>query len=339
MSDFDNVQPISSFPGIKKASILLVALGTKVSASVLQQLTPLEIERLTAEIVLLNRVDPDLRQQVLDECVKELSEDVGAVGAEYARELLEQVFGEVKATELLGKVSSGGSAGDAFRWLQGVPSKQLAECLQAERPQVIALVMGHLDPSLAAEILAELPQEIQGEVALRLTTMAKTDPEVVKNVSLTLLQKLSTVANSGSDVGGSKVIVEILNNIDRSTEKKILDYIADTDEEAAKEIKDNMFVFEDVLKLDDRSIQIVLRDVPQEDLRLALKNAEDEVKDVFFRNMSQRAAETLKEDLEASAPTKKRDIEKAQSRIANIARQLAAAGEISIGSEEEEMVA
>ena len=169
--------------------------------------------------------------------------------------------------------------------------------------------------------------------------MQPTDPEVVNNIAEVLLQQLSSTESAAfMDVGGNDSVVQILNNVGRTTEKKILEYLTQVDENIANQIKEKMFVFEDILPLDDRSIQIILRDVPQDDLRLALKGLADNVKDVFFRNMSQRAAETLKEDLEASGPVKLRDVEAAQSRIVNIARQLDEAGEISIRSSGEDVI-
>jgi flagellar motor switch protein FliG len=328
---------MKNYSGIRRASILMVALGADLSSAIMQQLTPDEIERLTAEIVMVNRLDQGTREQIIEDCRKEL-ETAGMIGGtEYARKLLEQVFGEAKATEVLGKLSSDG--GNALRWLRTAPARQLAQCLSNERSQIAALVIGHLPPEQAAQVISALPEKMQGEVALRLTVMRPTDPETIKNVADILLQRLAMTENAiFTEVGGNKSVVSILNNVDRSTEKKILEYLTEMNETVANQIKESMFVFEDILSLDDRSIQIILRDVPQEDLRLALKGAGDEVKDVFFRNMSSRAVETLKEDLEASGPIKLRDVEAAQLRIASIARQLDEAGEISLRESDEEMM-
>ncbi len=336
-AEFSRIQKPSA--GLKKASMLLVALGAEVSSAVLQKLSPEEIERLTAEIVQLKKLDPAQREHILEECRKALQELGASGGEDYAKSLLENVLGEAKAKEVLGRLTSATGA-SAFRWLWNIPARQLAQIIKGERPQVLALILGHLPPEQAAQVLASLPEELQGDVALRLTTMQPCDPEVVKNMVEVLVQQISGGENEAfSDVGGSKSMVRILNNVDRTTEKKILDYLTQTNEEIAKQIKEGMFVFEDILSLDDRSIQIILRDVPQEDLRLALKGCPNETREVFFRNMSQRAAETLKEDLENSGPVKKRDVEGAQNRIANIARELDEAGEISLRGSEEELVA
>jgi len=330
LSEVDTHKTSISLSGIEKASILLISLGADVSSHVLQQLTPEEIERLTAEIVLLKRIDPDVRKNVLDDCKRALTDRSLIAGAEYARIILEQVVGGAKAKELLTRLTSGGGAG-SFRWLRAVPPPQLAQCIRSERPQVVALVLGHLPPELAALVLSSLPEQVQGEVALRLTTMQPTDPDVVRGVDEVLVQRLSTSENATfTEVGGNETVVHILNNVDRGTEKKIMEYLSKADSKTASAIKEMMFVFEDMLNLDDRTIQVILRDVPQDDLRLALKGATEAVKEIFFHNMSQRAAETLKEDLEASGPVRLRDVEAAQGRIASIARALDEAGEISI---------
>lgn len=307
----------------------MIALGMETSASVLQQLTPDEIERLTAEIVHVKRVDPDVRTQVMEDGRKSLNELGLGGGADYARKVLEQVVGGVKARELIARLTSSGVGG--FRWLRSIPPTQLAQSIKDERPQVVSLVLGHLPPELAAQVISSLPEQLQGEVALRLTSMQPTDPDIVRSVDEILIQRLSTRDGEAyTKVGGHEAVVEILNNVDRGTEKKILEYLAEVDEPTANAIKEMMFVFEDILSLDNRSIQAILREVPQDDLRLALKGSADNVMDVFFRNMSQRAAESLKDDLDASGPVKLRDVESAQGRIANIARQLDESGEISL---------
>lgn len=318
--------------------MLLVALGADVSSSVLQQLTPEEIERLTAEIVMLKRVDLGLRTQVIEECKHSLGDQSVVGGAEYARVILEQVVGGAKAKELLARLTSGGGVG-SFRWLRAVPPTQLVQCIRNERPQVAALVLGHLPPEQAALVLSALPEQVQGEVALRLTAMQPTDPEVVKGIDEILLQRLSTSENAAfTEVGGNETVVNILNNVDRGTEKKIMEFLTEAAQDTAEAIKEMMFVFDDIVNLDDRAVQVILRDVPQDDLRLALKGSADSVKELFFRNMSQRAAETLKEDLEASGPVRLRDVESAQGRIAFVARALDEAGEISIRDKGEDVV-
>lgn len=310
--------------------MLLVALGADMTSSIMQELTPDEIERLTAEIVQIDRLDTESRTLVMQECSKSLAEAGTAGGIEYARKILEQVVGESKTTELLGRLNTSAS-GNALRWLRSVPARQLAQYVSTERPQVAALVLGHLPPEQSATVISSLPIPTQGEIALRLTDMQPTDPEVVKYVADMLLQKLSISDNAAfTKVGGLKSVIQLLNNVDRTTEKNILEYLTNVNEAVANEIKAGMFVFEDIMLLDSRAIQAILRDVPQEDLRLALKGATDVQKEIFYKNMSQRAADTFKDDLENSGPVRMRDVEAAQTRIASVARQLDDAGEISI---------
>ncbi|MDH7602917.1 MAG: flagellar motor switch protein FliG, partial [Armatimonadota bacterium] len=328
-----------SLSGAAKAAILLIALGTNLSSSVLQQLSPDEVERIAAEIVRQKRVRPDLREKVLEECRRALTDQTALGGQEYAREVLSGVFGESKAKELLSRVSAGVSTVGAGRNLKTIPPRQLAALLQIERPQIIALVLAHLPADHAAQVLVALPEDVQGQVALRLTAMRPTDPDVVNTVAKVIADKAAESEGMGlTEVGGEDSVVRILSNVGRSTEKRILDYLRKVDETIAEQIRNKMFVFEDILNLDDRSIQIILREVPQEDLRLALKGVPDNIKEVFFRNMSQRAAETLKEDLEATGPVKLKDVEAAQNRIVAVARQLDEAGEISLRKSSEDLV-
>lgn len=337
MSELDLQETLGGLSGVAKASVLLISLGAEASSDVLQHLTPDEVERLTAEIVRRKKVPPETRQKVIEECRKALADGSIAGGEEYARRILGHVFGESKAKELLNRLLNGGM--DAARALRTVPPRHLAQALKSERPQIVALVLAHLPPDHGAHVLSALPEHLQGEVALRLTTMLPTDPEIVQSVEEVLLQQLSSSDNAAfTEVGGNESIIEILNNVGRTTEKKILDYLAQVDEQVANQIKEKMFTFDDIISLDDRSIQIILRDVPQDDLRLALKGVPENVKEVFFRNMSQRAAETLKEDLEATGPVRLRDVEAAQGRIVSIARQLDEAGEISLRSSGDDMI-
>ena len=329
----------SQISGLAKASILLISLGSAASSNVMQHLTPDEVERLTAEIIRRKKIRPELRAKVLEDTKKALTDESVGGGQDYARELLGQVFGEGKAKEFLTRLSTGTSASGPARTLRTIAPRQLAQSIKSERPQVIALVLGHLAPEHAAQVLGALPEQVQGEVALRLTTMQPTDPEIVNNIAEVLVQGLASSDSAAfTEVGGNESVVRILNNVGRSVEKKIMEYLTEVDEKVANQIKEKMFVFDDILTLDDRAIQVILRDVPQDDLRLALKGSPEFVKEAFFRNMSQRTAETLKEDLEASGPVKVRDVEAAQSRIVNIARQLDEAGEISLRSSGEDMV-
>lgn len=329
---------LAQLSGIERAAVLLIALGQDLSSTVMQQLTPDEIERLTSEILRMKRVDPSVTAQVIDECRNSLGESTNSGGIEYATSVLGQVFGEAKAREIIAKLSSGGGVG-TLRWVKGVPPRQLAQAIRNERPQVIALIVGHLPGEMAAQVIMELPDVSRGPVVMALHSMQPTDPEVIRALNQIMLAKMAnTESATYTEVGGNDSVVQILNNVDRSTERKILDYVGAANEEVAQQIKDCMFVFEDLLKLDNRAIQAILREVPQEDLRIALKGTDNSVRDIFYTNMSQRAAETLQEDLENSGPVRIRDVEAAQMRIVNIARQLDESGEISLRDSGEDTV-
>lgn len=328
----------SQLSGVERAAVLLIALGQDMSSTIMQQLTPDEIERLTSEILRMKRVDPEVSAQVLEECSQSLRESSSLGGVEYATSVLGQVFGEAKAREIISKLSSGGGAG-TLRWVKGVPPRQLAQVIRNERPQVIALIIGHLPGDLAAQVLMELPEASRGPVILSLHNMQPTDTEVIRALNQVMLSKMTNTENSNfKDLGGNDTVVQILNNVDRSTERKILDYVNENNEGVAQQIKDCMFVFEDLLKLDNRAIQAILREVPQEDLRIALKGTDESVREVFYGNMSKRASETLQEDLENSGPVRLRDVEAAQMRIVNIARQLDESGEISLRDSDDDVV-
>jgi flagellar motor switch protein FliG len=261
-----------------------------------------------------------------------------AGGLDFAKELLEQSLGPDKAKEMMDDIAAG-TGQRRFEWLKGSNASQLASCLQGERPQVIALILAHLPANQAADVIAQLPQEMQGAIAYRLTSMRPVAPEIVKAIDEKLKEKL---AREGTgvlrSVGGLQSLVTILNNADRSTESKILEYLEQTGSGIAENVRQMMFVFEDIIKLNDRMLQLIIRELDQEDLRLSLKGASEEIKDAFFRNMSERAAEVLRDDLEMMGPVKLRDVEAARRRVVAVIHRLDEAGEISIRPDDEEIV-
>jgi flagellar motor switch protein FliG len=324
--------------GIEKASLLLISLGSKAAGSVLQHLSSDEVQTLCAQIARQQKVDPLLQTQVLQDFTR--SRDVSCVGGlDYAQELLEQALGPAKAKSLMDQIAIG-SGGRPFDWLKGSSTSRLASCLQHERPQVIALVLAHLTAAQAAEALALLPEEIQGAVAHRLTAMQPVAPDVVTYIEDILKSKLVRDGATGDlkSVGGLQSLVMILNNADRPTEGKIMQYLEQAESDIAESVKQMMFVFEDILTLDDRAVQAIICDLEQDDLRLSMKGASDEIKEMFFRNMSERAAEALKEDLEMLGPVKRRDVEAAQRRVVAVVRKLDETGEISLRPDSEEVI-
>lgn len=318
--------------GKQRAAILLISLGPEVSAKVYKHLTEEEIERLTLEIANVRKVDSSLKDEVVNQFHQlVLAQDYitqGGIG--YAKSILEKALGENEAMEIINRLTSTLQV-RPFDFARKADPTQILNFIQNEHPQTIALILSYLQSEQAGQILSLLPQELQADVARRIALMDSTSPEIVNEVETILEQKLSaTVTQDYTEAGGIEAVVDVLNSVDRSTERTILDALEIQDPELAEEIKKRMFVFEDIVTLDNRSIQRVIRDVENEDLMLALKVASDEVKEVIFRNMSKRMAETFKEDMEVMGPVRLRDVEEAQQRIVAVIRRLEEAGEIVI---------
>jgi flagellar motor switch protein FliG len=324
--------------GLEKASLLLISLGSKAASSVLQHLSPDEVQRLCVQVAKQKKVDESMQEQVIEEFERSKGSMPSSGGLDFARELLEQAVGASKAEEFIAEITAG-AGGRPFDWAKGMQGSRLANALQQERPQVIALVLAHLGVDQAADIISQLPPEIQGKVAYRLTCMQPVDREVVKPIELVVKSKVSREGSGDlKAVGGLKSLVSILNSADRSTEQKILEYLDNAEQSVAESIRQMMFVFEDITKLDDRAIQIVIRELDQEDLRLGLKGAGEEIRALFFKNMSERAAGALKEDLEMMGPVKRKDVESAQHRVVSVIRRLDESGDISLRSSDEDVI-
>jgi flagellar motor switch protein FliG len=322
-------QPLT---GRQKAAILLVSLGPDVSAEIFKHLREEEIEQLTLEIANVRRVDPEEREEILSEfhqiCMAQ--EYITQGGIAYAKEILEKALGPQKAIDILNKLTATLQV-RPFDFARKADPAQILNFIQNENSQTIALVLSYLQPEQASAILSSLPQEKQAEVAKRIALMDSTSPEVISQVERILEQKLSSTATQDyTNAGGIEAIVQILNGVDRGTERTILDALEIQDPELAEEIKKRMFVFEDIVNLDNRSIQRIIRDVDNHDLQLALKVASEEVRDAIFRNMSKRMAEAFREEMEYMGPVRLRDVEEAQTRIVATIRRLEEVGEIII---------
>ncbi|TMN23577.1 flagellar motor switch protein FliG [Lentibacillus cibarius] len=318
--------------GKQKAAILLISLGPDVSAQVYKHLTEEEIEKLSLEISSVKKVEADMKEDVLEQFHQiALAQDyISQGGIGYAKTVLEKAFGDQEANNIIDRLTASLQV-RPFDFARKADPQQVLNFIQNEHPQTIALVLSHLNPEQSGQILSELPQEMQAEVAKRIATMDSTSPEIISQVEQVLEQKLSSsVTEDYTQAGGIQSVVEVLNGVDRSTEKTILDALEIQDPELAEEIKKRMFVFEDIVVLDNRAIQRVIREVDNEDLRLSLKVASDEVKDIVFKNMSQRMAETFKEEMEYMGPVRLRDVEEAQTRIVGSIRHLEEVGEIVI---------
>lgn len=332
----------SRLSGKEKAAILLVSLGPDVSAQVFKHLREEDIDELTLQIAGLRKVEPHIRQEVLTEFNEILTaqEYIDHGGIEYAKEILEQALGKEKAESIITRLTATLQI-RPFDFARKTEPGQLLNFIQNEHPQTIALILAYLHPEQASLILSALPSERQVDVAKRLATLDRTTPEVLEEIETTLEHRLAAfVVNDYTQAGGIEAAVDILNSVDRATEKTIIDALEEEDPELAEEIRKRMFIFEDIVTLDDRAIQLVIREVDSKDLALALKTVSEEVSSRLYKNMSKRASEMLKEDIEFMGPVRLRDIEEAQQRVVAVIRRLEDAGEIVIarGGEDEFVV-
>jgi flagellar motor switch protein FliG len=330
--------------GRQKAAVLLIALGAQNAAEILKHLSMREVEALSLELAALEEIQPEIGQLVLDELAQRViaSEAMGQGGVDYARSVLEQVFGPERAMEVI-QVVSEAAEGRPFDFVRRTPPEQIAAFLVDEAPQTIALVIANLTAGHGAKVLAELPTDMQPDVALRIALMGETSTSIVRDVAQGLRDKLSNVLeHEHSSAGGVETLAELLNQAGRSTERNVLQTIGASHEDLAEEVRARLFTFEDLHRLSDRELQMVLREVDQKDLALALRGVPDWLMDKITANMSSRAAELLREDIEAQAPQRKHVVEEAQGRIVAIVRRLEDNGTITLGGgsaeEEEELV-
>ncbi|MDR1351680.1 MAG: flagellar motor switch protein FliG [Treponema sp.] len=332
---------IKEFTGRQKAAIFLVSIGSDISAEIFKFLREDEIETLTFEIARLETIEPDQKDAVLAEFQELMmaNQFISMGGIDYARELLEKSLGSQKAIDIINRLTSSLQV-RPFDFIRRTDPAHLLNFIQQEHPQTIALILAYLEPNKASVILQNLPHEVQSDVARRIATMDRTSPEVLREVERVLEKKLSTLSSEDyTAAGGVESIVEILNMVDRSSEKQIIEALEDEDPELAEEIKKRMFVFEDIVMLDDKAIQKVMREVDSQELAKALKSVDTEVQDKIFRNMSKRAAGMLKEDMEYMGPVRLKDVEEAQQKIVSIIRHLEDTGEIVVArAGEDELV-
>ena len=318
--------------GLKKSAILLMALGPSVSAKILRNFNEADIERISLEIANTTKVEVNTIEEVLEEflLLSQAQRYMLDGGLDYARNLLEQTLGNQKANEIIKKLKEASQI-KPFMFVRKADPKQLTNLIGQEHPQTIALILAYLDPLQASQVLGSLPDEQQPEIARRIALMDRTSPEVLKEVEGVLQERLSSVVQQDfAAAGGIQSLVDILNNVDRGTEKLILEELEKDDPKLVDEIRKLMFIFEDVTALDNASIQRIIREVDQKDLALALKGSSEEVKERIFRNVSKRAAEMLKEDVDFMGPVRLREVEEAQQRIVSVVRKLDETGEIII---------
>ena len=318
--------------GVQRAAILLISLGPERSAGIFKHLKEEEIEELTLEIANTRSVTPQVKEEVINEfyevCLAQQYIAEGGIG--YAKDLLEKALGAEKAMDVIGKLTASLQV-KPFEFVRKTDATQLINFIQDEHPQTVALILSYLVPQQAAQVVSALPPEKQADVARRIAVMDRTSPEIIKEVEKVLESKLASLVNQDyTIIGGVDAVVEILNTVDRGTERHIMETLEVEVPELAEEIRKKMFVFEDILLLDDRAIQRVLRDVENNDLSVALKNANEEVKNAIFNNVSKRLAVMNKEDMDFMGPVRMKDVEEAQQKIVNIIRKLEDSGEIVI---------
>ncbi len=322
----------SDMSGVQKAAVLLISLGPEKSANVFKHLKEEEIEQLTLEIANTRSIVPQVKENVLNEfyeiCLAQ--QYIAEGGITYAKELLEKALGAEKARDVIGKLTASLQV-RPFEFIRKTDASQLLNFIQEEHPQTIALILSYLPSGQASAIISSLTPDKQADVAKRIAQMDRTSPDVIKEVEKVLERKLSSLVNQDyTIVGGVDSIVDILNTVDRSTEKHIMETLELEEPELADEIRRKMFVFEDILSLDDKSIQRVLREVDNNELAVALKGANEEVQNIIFNNLSKRLATMIKEDMEFMGPVRLKDVEEAQQKIVNIIRKLEDSAEIII---------
>ena len=327
--------------GREKAAVLLVSLGPDVASRVYKNLDESTIEMLTMEIAGLRKIPSNQREEVLREAQELLlaKEYMTQGGVDYAKQLLESALGPERAQDILRRITASLQV-RPFDFIRQTDPQQILAFVQNEHPQTIALIVSYMEPKQAAQVMGGLPPKLQAEVAKRIATMERVTPDVLREVERVLERKVSTILSQDFTIaGGIDALVAIVNNADRATERNIMERLEEEDPELAEEVKKRLFVFEDILGMDDRSLQRVLRDVDMKDVALALKGASEALKKSSSRTCP-KAAEMLKEDMEYMGPVRVRDVEEAQQKIVNVIRALEDAGEIVIarGGEEELIV-
>jgi flagellar motor switch protein FliG len=312
--------------GVEKVAAFLSIIGEDAATQVFKHLDPLELARVVPMMARI-KLSTELVDNLLDEFVDKTGSALLAVDEDYIKKILVKAFGEEHAKKLMDKIESGASAFDILRWLD---SGAIANMLSREHPQTIAIIIAYLEPSQAAEVLSKLPEHIKIDVSLRIASLDQISPTILGELEDVLQTQLQSYTR-GRKIGGIRTVAEILNQLDRATEDLIIKNIEEKDQILADEIRKLMFTFDDLSNIDDRGIQMILKEITTDDLALALKMAADELKGKIFKNMSQRAVQILKEEMESKGAVRVSDVEKAQMNIVRVARRLEEEGKIVVG--------
>jgi len=331
----------TNLKGLQKVAILLITLGDDLSAQIMSHLDDEEVQEVSKEIAVTKMVPPEVADVIIEEFYNMMlaKKFISKGGLEYAKTLLTKSLGPERARKIIDRLTKMLEQSSGFEFLARVEPKQLAKFIANEHPQTIALVLAHLDPSQAAESLAELPDDLKAEVTMRIANLQDISPSVVKTLAKVLEERFESMSSYNVEVGGSKTVAEIFNRMDKNTSKIVMERLEKDAPDLAATIRDMMFVFDDIKRLGNTAIQEILKRADKKALTLALKGADDELREKFFANMSKRGVEAMKEEMEFMGPVKLKDVEKAQHEIVEIVRELDAEGLVSIsGGEEDQYV-
>ncbi|MDR3209115.1 MAG: flagellar motor switch protein FliG [Oscillospiraceae bacterium] len=322
----------------EKAAVLLISLGSEYSAQLYKHMTEDEITDMTLSITMMRRVDKDTRDEVVDEfydmCIAQ--QYISGGGLDYARDILERVVGPEQADYLINQLSSDLHV-RPFEFVQKAAPSQIFNMIHNEHPQTIALVLSYMRPKQSAEIISALDPELQTEIISRIADMGSTSPDYVRAAEQVLERKVMSMGyDDQMTAGGIDTIVDIINSLDRASEKRILEMLDESNAELSEQIRQNLFMFADIAKLNNSTIQRILKEIDNADLATALKMASDEIKHIIFSNISKRLAEMIQDDMEVMGPVRVRDVEDAQQRIVAVIRQLEESNEITIARGEED---
>ena len=323
---------VPEMSGPEKAAILMITIGLELAATIFKFLRQDEVERIVLEIAKISTVPIDKRDAVIQEAYQRAIalKYINEGGIEYAKEILERSFGAGQADDMTNRLFAALKHGNPLELVKKTEPAQLLEFIKEEHPQTIALILVYMSPDQAGAVLSQLEPELQGEVAMRIAILQKTAPEILEQLDELLGRRLLVSGSDFTKAGGVQSLASVMGFVDRETEKNILDGLAKRDPAVAEEVKNLLFVFEDIINLDDRAIQRVLKEVDGKDLALALKTANDDLLARIFKNMSTRAATTLREDIEVLGPVRVREVGKAQQNIVDVIRTLEENGQIII---------
>jgi len=325
---------MAKLSGTQKAAVLMVALGDDVAANIFKYLEEDEIQSVSKEIALTKHVQPDTMEEVMEEfhTMSLAKSYISQGGIEYAKKLLIKSVGPEAARKIIDRLTKALESSAGFSSIERANPQQLSKFIQNEHPQTIALILAHLNATQAGELIASLPETLRADVAMRMASLQEISPEVVRRISLILEQKLESLGSFATEAyGGVRAVAELFNRMDRSSGRVVLEKIENENPQLAASIRDLMFVFDDILLIDDTGIAEILKRADKKTLTIALKGTSEELRNQFFRNMSARGVEMMKEEMEFMGPIKIKEVEKSQHEVVEIVRQLEEEGVISIG--------